>query len=144
MEAMGLRHPLTIALQFVSALDKEDDNSEWLGHLVTPESRENWGDFTSAKRAYRSINEPGFGSLVNRPDGASDVGYFKILSDVTESYEVDQPRAVMIPAMITLVWRPEAGPADNPGMWLVHQFGDPADPAELIHVRTSPNKAPNF
>jgi hypothetical protein len=144
MEAMGLHHPLTVALEFARELAEEEDNAEWLAQLVTPESRESWGDFTSAKRAYRLINQPGFGSRVNRPKGASDVGYFKILSGVAEGFDVNQAGETMVPAMITLVWRPEAGPADKRGMWLVHGFGVPLDPADLIHVRTSPDNAPDF
>ena len=112
-----------------------------LGH--TRESR-CLEDFSGAKSLYDQIQSPGFGSTINRRPGAPDVGYLKVLSNVIEGYEVTEETPVMIPAMVTLVWRPEAGPIDNPGKWLVHQFGATAEPDELSHVRTSPGDAPNF
>ncbi|HEY9263349.1 MAG TPA: hypothetical protein VIQ11_01945 [Mycobacterium sp.] len=146
MAAMGVRHPLTTALAFMDALGDPVANLELLGNLVTPESRTRWGDFSAAKAALDAIDEPGYGSIVNRLPGAPDVGYFKILSGVSKGYEVTEERAVMVPAVVTLVWRPEATAKflPEPGMWLVHQIGDPAKPEDLSHIRTSPGDAPDY
>lgn len=144
MELGGLRHPLTVALHFVRALGAPALDTEWLQQLVTPESLSYWGDFSAAKDLYDSIEEPGFGSTINQPAGAPDVGYFKVLSGVTEGFTVSEPESVLVPAIATLVWRPEAGPSEQPGMWLVHQFGAAADPEGLGHVRTSPGRGPSF
>jgi hypothetical protein len=144
MELGGLSHPLTVALEFVRALGAPVLDTAWLRQLVTPESQEHWGDFSSAKDVYDSIEKPGFGSTINQPEGAPDVGYFKVLSGVTEGFTVSEPTSIMVPAVATLVWRPEAGPAEQPGMWLVHQFGESADPESLRHVRTSPGRGPSF
>lgn len=146
MAAMGVRHPLTTAFAFMQALEDPGANLELLTNLVTPESRTHWGDFSRTKAALAAIEQPGYGSTVNRRPGAPDVGYFKILSGVNKAYEVTEEKMVMIPAMVTLVWRPEAGGEFLPerGMWLVHQFGAPAEPEELAHVRTSPGDAPDY
>lgn len=146
MEAMGAKHPLTTAFAFMNALDDPAANIVLLSNLVTPESRHRWGDFTATKAMLDEIDQPGYGSTVNRRPGAPDVGYFKILSGVSHGYEVTEEKAVMIPAMVTLVWRPEAGEGilPEPGMWLVHQIGEAADPEDLSHIRTSPGLAPDY
>lgn len=146
MTAMGARHPLTTALAFMAALDDPVSNLDLLGNLVTPESRKNWGDFSAVKAMLDAIDEPGYGSIVNRRPGVPDVGYFKILSGISKAYEVTEVRDVMLPAMVTLVWRPEARAEflPVPGMWLVHQIGEPAEPEHLSHVRTSPGDAPDY
>jgi hypothetical protein len=146
MAAMGPRHPLNTAIAFMNAMDDPASNLELLSNLVTPESLPLWGDFSAAKAMLDAIEEQGFGSIVNRRPGAPDVGYFKILSGVSKAYEVTEEQEVHVPAMVTLVWRPEAGAAflPEPGMWLVHQIGDPAEPEDLSHVRTSPGAAPDY
>ncbi|TSD11626.1 hypothetical protein [Curtobacterium sp. KBS0715] len=144
MELEGLRHPLTVALEFVKALAAPVLDTAWLQQLVTPESLKHWGDFSSAKGVYDSIENPGFGSTINQPKGAPDVGYFKVLSGVTEGFTVSEPTPMLVPAVATLVWRPEAGLVEQSGMWLVHQFGEPADLGSLGHVRTSLGRGPSF
>ena len=146
IEQIGLRHPLTTAMAFVAGLRGEVETPGGLASLVTPESRAHWGNFDAARELYASIEHPGFGSRVNRPEGAPDVGYFKILAGVEEAWETSTPTPVMAAAVITLVWRPEAGEEfpSGPGVWLVHGIGEPLKPEELAHVRTSPGDAPDF
>ncbi|AND15241.1 hypothetical protein [Rathayibacter tritici] len=144
MESMGLHHPLTTAFAFVNALAEPEPDVRWLSTLVTPESRPHWGDFSDAKTFYDGIHEPGFGSLVNRLPGAPDVGFFKIIPSVRDGFTVTEETPMAAAALLTLIWRPEAGSAEDPGMWLVHQLGPAAEPHELVHARTSAGTAPDF
>ncbi|MFT2708007.1 hypothetical protein [Clavibacter zhangzhiyongii] len=144
MSAMGFHHPLTSAFAFVNALNDPAQYAQALENLVTPESRDLWGDFIPVKEAYDSIPDPGYGSTINQIPGASDVGYFKILPSVPDNYQAEQETEVQVAAYLTLVWRPEIGHEDNPGMWLVHQFGEMATLEELVGVRSSANDAPVF
>lgn len=138
IEAAGTEHPLLTAMLFVTTLEDEESDPQELRDLVTPESAEFWGDFDAARRMLKSIEKPGYGTTINRAPGAVDVGYFKILENVEESFEVHVETAVLVPAVVTIIWRPEKG------KWLVHQFGAPAEPEELSHVRTSPGEAPSY
>ncbi len=89
-----------------------------LKQLVTPESLDAWGDFSEAAAFLNELPEMAFGSKVNEAVGAPDVVYFKILRDVTTSYEVVDEQPINAAAVLTLIWRPERK------QWLVHSIGD--------------------
>lgn len=121
----SLDDPVSVALLFVRGLGDPVEYRDALDFLVTPESRPAWGDFTAAAGRYAAIQDPGFGSMINLAEGAEDVGYFKILSNVTTSYEVLDDQLIAFAAVITLVWRPEFD------RWMVHSIGDYVKPEDL-------------
>jgi hypothetical protein len=65
--------------------------------------------------------------MVNKAQGDPDVAYAKILSGVTQSYEVLDEQPVLAAAVITLVWRPDHR------RWMVHGIGDYISPEEVPH-----------
>ncbi len=121
----ALDNPVSVGLLFCNALEDPAKNRQALEGLTTPESREAWGDFTTAAAALKAIENRGCGSMVNEAAGAPDVCYFKILRGVTESYQVLDDQPVALAAVLTLVCRPERG------QWLVHSIGDYLGPEQL-------------
>ena len=123
-----------VGLAFVAAL--LDERSEAPEHLVTPESRKHWGDFSAARELLAAIPNRGIGSRANRAFDARDVAYVKILAEVTRAFVIKgEEQVVEVAAVVSLVWRPELG------SWLVHAVGDPVHPLEM--PRTSPGSAPS-
>ena len=133
--AGGLRHPMTVASVFLQLISQDSPDVIALGQIVTPESETNWGDFTGARDMYRAIDYPGVGSAVKRGERAADVAWVKVVHGATEPRVISTP-TLLRADIITLVWRPELD------SWRVHQWGPPAKPDSLGHVRTSPNLAP--
>ncbi|HEX6967607.1 MAG TPA: hypothetical protein VF174_02085 [Micromonosporaceae bacterium] len=121
----ALDDPVSVSIMFCNALRDPRANLNALRFLTTPESHAAWGDFTSSSEFLKSIEDCGYGSQVNRAEGAPDVAYFKILRGVTQSYQVLDEQPVLVAAVLTLVWRPERG------QWLVHSIGEPLLPEQL-------------
>ncbi|WP_249644399.1 hypothetical protein [Nocardia sputi] len=101
-----------------------------LAALVSPETRDSWGDFTEAARDLGAIEDAGFGSLVNRAPGVEDVAYFKILGGVSESYQVTSSRMVEVASIITMVRHPGSE------RWMVHSMGHAVSPEDVYSQRT--------
>ena len=119
-------NPLTIGLLFVNSLMSDDFTLADRQTLVTPESLGWWGDFTTARQWLAGLDEPGFGSTINKAAGDPDVGYLKILPGVTTGYIVSGGEALVEAAgVVTLVWRPEHG------RWMVHSLGGYVHPDEV-------------
>jgi hypothetical protein len=129
-------HPSTIALAFMSVMEDPTGWTEELRSIVTPESVDSWGDFSAAAAVVASINDWGLGSVPNAAYEAPDVAYVKILRGVTESYQQEGDDLILVPAVLTLVWRPEFG------RWLVHGIGNAVRPEDV--PRTSPGEAPAY
>jgi len=113
----SLADPVSVGMMFCEALDDPGHYRTALLRLTTPESHAAWGDFSAAAEGLRAMPNVGFGSMVNEAVGAPDVVYFKVLSDVVESYQVLDEQPVSLASIVTLVWRPERG------QWLVHAMG---------------------
>ena len=135
-------NPAFIGGVFLSNLGPDGDD-EILSQLITPESVDAFGDFSVARTMVAAEKDTGIGSLANRPEGASDVAYMKLILNMhdqllpgTESLIVSGAETLARAFIASLVWRPERG------MWLVHSFGDYARPEEM--PRTSPGEAPTI
>jgi hypothetical protein len=132
----GQHHPSFSAMAFMSVMADPEDHAVALHSVVTPESIPAWGDFSETAAMLKEIGDWGVGSVPTAAEGAPDVAYVKILRDVTETYQQQDDALIEVPAVITLIWRPEVG------FWLVHGIGLPIPPADL--PRTSPGIAPTF
>ncbi|RUQ07003.1 hypothetical protein D8M34_05905 [Microbacterium sp. HSID17254] len=133
MAALPPNHPVNLARVFFHGVRDESLDRSILDRMVTPESKDAWGDFSATRETMRSIEGPAIGSLANTALGADDVVYVKILSGVGEGYTTNTMADVE--AMVfTFVWRPEAD------LWQIHQFGELVHPENL--PRTSPGSAP--
>lgn len=117
--------PHLVASLFCEALGDPEQNQVALRALVTQESLEAWGDFSTAAEMLASIEDAGYGSKVDRAYEADDVGYFKILSGVTQSYQVQGEQFVNAAAIITLVWHRDAE------RWMVHSIGQQVRPEDI-------------
>ncbi len=98
-----------------------------LTRFVTPESLSAWGDFSAAATFLDSVQDAGYGSFAERALGDDDVAYFKILSGVTDSYQVLDEQIIAAAGVVTLVWRPELGE------WRVHGIGEYLKPEDVPH-----------
>ncbi|MEU8901414.1 hypothetical protein AB0C65_36495 [Nocardia sp. NPDC048505] len=117
--------PYLVATLFCEALEDPERNQVALRALVTPESLPAWGDFSTTAAQFSSIQDPGYGSRVDRAFEADDVGYFKILSGVTQSYQVTEGQIIACAAVITLVLHRDTG------QWMVHSIGEQVRPEEI-------------
>jgi len=119
----GRANPLNVAAWFFHALLLEPLDRHELAILVTPESRESWGDFSEAAQGLQSIRAPGLHARALYDPNAEDVAYVGIVQDVAVSRVVeDAPLALVI----TLVRRSELGG------WLVHAMGGAIGPVEVL------------
>ena len=91
-----------------------------LRRLVTPESLNAWGDFSTARAALLGC---GMTSRADIP--APDVAYVKFVSDPSQALVADSEVMIMVRAVATLQFRPGSG------RWLVHQLGDYCLPEDL-------------
>ncbi|MGO4143461.1 hypothetical protein AB4Y77_00100 [Paenarthrobacter sp. YAF11_1] len=124
----SFQDPVAVGLLFCNALSDPAEYQVALRRVVTPESLPAWGDFSDAAQFLASIPDRGFGSMANRALGDDGVAYLKILSGVTQSFQVLEDQVVMAAGFVTLAWRPEFGE------WRVHAFGgDTLRPEEVPH-----------
>lgn len=119
--------PFSTALLFFQALVDHVEFLNALENLITPESREAWGDFEVAAALLASIEDWGLGDKPTLAVGDPHVAYAKVLRGVTQPFEVLEEQVISAAAVITLVWRPELG------MWRVHAFGAMVPPDLVPH-----------
>jgi hypothetical protein len=106
--------PAGTALCFIQALQDPSAYRQALTNLTTPESREAWGDFSSAAALFAEIANAGLATPGQRP--VPDVAYVAVMRDVETALYVDGGVMVQSPAVVSLVDRPDLGG------WLVHAF----------------------
>lgn len=135
-EAIPDDHPVKLTEAFALALAAlGDDRAEaFLAFIVTPESREAWGDFSAAAAAL--AGDYGINSVARSWPSAPDVAYVYLMEHEPKARMITRPEAVSVPHTFTWVWRPELGG------WRLHGIG-PGDPPELL-PRTSPHSAPDI
>lgn len=120
-------------LMFCNALAERKTYLNALNNLVTPESREAWGDFSEAADFLDSVSDAGFGTKADRAFGDNKVAYFKILSNIPTSIRVIDEQPVLIRAVLTLVYRHNVPVYNGGSGWLVHGLGQMIRPEELPH-----------
>ena len=98
--------------------------------MVTPESLACWGDFSAAREL---LADTAMTSRASSP--APGVAYVKFVSDPGHALIADGPTMIMVRAIATLQYRP------NAGRWLVHALGDYCRPENLpeLPANGSPN-----
>lgn len=121
----SLTTPEGVGTMFCNALEDPDQYFNALRNLTTPESWDDWGDFREAHEAFKAIPNVGYSNRAQPAVGADDVAYFKIFSDVDQSYEIVDPQIVDVAVILSMVWRPELG------SWRVHAAGDYIRPEDL-------------
>lgn len=121
-EGLPAWHPSLFVDVLRAALEVSADAGMLAAALVTPESAEQWGDFTRARALFAS------GLKISMTPvwatGAPDVAYVRLVE--TDQHVVDDAGGVPATVHVTLVWRPEI--AVVPGSrWRVHHIGDRVD-----------------
>ncbi|MDI3211704.1 hypothetical protein [Arthrobacter sp. AL12] len=127
MPEFSFQDPVAVGMMFCNALDDPKEYHVALSRLATPESLLAFGDFAEASAFLASIEDPGYGSQVNRAHGDDDVAYFKILAGTTDSFQALEDQVLPFAAVVTLVWRPEFGE------WRVHGIGNYIRPEDVPH-----------
>lgn len=133
---LGPENPMFGVFAFMSGLSDLEVHRDAMRSVVTPESKDRWGDFAEFAAILESAKPWGLGSMANPSVDAPDVAYAKILPGVTETYQNADYIVTPFVGVFTLVWRPEAG------FWMIHHFGDYVAP-EFV-PRTSPGVAPTY
>lgn len=123
-EALGpdWSSPFNTAVMFVNALADPRAYRAALRRLVVRRTRASWGDFGSAARALRSIEQWGLGSMPEFADGFPEVAYVPLLAHVRRSFQVIDETEVVAAASITLVLD------RREDFWHVFSLGRAADP----------------
>ncbi len=134
-DALPPGHPIRVVTQFFSRVLAGAGDVFELGQMVTPESRDSWGDdFALTREIFETVEDYAFGSHAETAEGAVDVAYVKMFLGVKEGY-TSQGGEILRAKIFTLVWRPEL---DG---WRIHAYGLPAAPEYM--PRTSPGIAPS-
>jgi hypothetical protein len=124
----GLRDPFRMADEFIRALQDgpaSSDAQNTLDAIVTPESRQSWGDFSDARALLGSIEQWGLTAYAEPADGAADVVYVGVVRGVQSAFGFNSEQIIFMAAAVTLVWRHEYG------YWMVHHFGDKIRPEDV-------------
>lgn len=127
MPEPGLDNPVSVAALLLQGLADPQEYSNALHNLTTPESWPQWGDFGAAADSVAKLGSWSIGTVAEPAVGDPAVCYVKVLRDVDESYQVLREHIVNVAAVVTLVWRPDAG------AWLVHAIGDYVRPEGVPH-----------
>lgn len=93
-----------------------------LATLITPESRDWWGDFRAAAAL---VSDCGMSSKADPSMDSDRVSYVKYIRDDGQNYRATGDVMLMIRAVATLVWRPDLGG------WRAHHLGDYVHPRDL-------------
>lgn len=99
--------PLHIALAFLSGLwsDLSPDIADALAQLVTPEVRDDWGDFSEAARTTEGY------APTSRPEQPSaDLAYIKVIPDTGQVRQATRPVPIVDTWWLTLQRRSDLSP----------------------------------
>jgi len=136
MHALPDDHPIALTMGVMTALDNPAEHQELLRTWVTPESVEDWGNFSEAATFLRS-HTLGVLGTVRQYEGASDVAYVIAISQEPDApMRMTQEDEPLHPAAVfTWIWRPDEG------NWRLHSVGEGWSRPERL-PRTSPDDAP--
>ncbi|MBT1001186.1 hypothetical protein KIH31_01110 [Paenarthrobacter sp. DKR-5] len=123
----SFQDPVAVGMLFCNALGDPDSNFNALSRLATPESLPAFGDFKDAAAFLASVKDAGYGSNAERAVGDDGVAYFKILSGITENFQLLEEQIMAGAGVVTLVWREEFDE------WRVHSIGVPLRPEDVPH-----------
>ena len=131
-EALADEHPSKIVTVFNDLHQLDEIPVTSLEQFVTPEKREDWGDFSGGRQFFMD-QALAISTRALRPSDAPDVAYVKLVHD-SGQYLSEKPREAL--AYVTLVWRPDLGG------WRIHSIGLPA-PSSML-PRTDDGTAPRY
>lgn len=121
--AGNLQDAAEVARLFCEALLDPGQFRHTLVSLVTPASREYWGDFRAAAGELRDIPDWDAAPVAEPAPENPAVAYVRIFPAGAAGTTRRSGHPVDGVAVVTLVWR------DQLGAWLVQSFCAPADPA---------------
>lgn len=135
LHSMSDNHPVKLTIAIWEALDDHVAHFELLSAWVTPESLEQWGDFSEAAKSLHGEPLNVLGTIRQFED-AQDVAYVWLIRADPDSRPrmTSGPERVNIFAVFTWVWRPELGG------WRLHATGKQLDPDRL--PRSAPGQGP--
>jgi hypothetical protein len=119
----NLQDAAEVARLFCEALMDPAHFRNTLESLVAPGSGEYWGDFGAAARELQHLPDWDTAPVAEPAAGNPAVAYVGIFPAGAAGRTPGSGRPVDGAAVVTLVWR------DHLGAWLVHAFGQPAEPA---------------
>jgi len=137
MHMLPTEHPVALTAAIWEALDDYEANSGALSTWVTPECRDDWGDFSTVSEALASQALALVGTARQRA-GEADIAFVWLIrkgAPAAPARMSQEDEAVIIGAIFTWVWRPELGG------WRLHSVGGAMPEADRL-PRTSPNAAP--
>lgn len=132
-------HPAVLVDVFRTGLEQPQvTGNEILARaFVTPESLEEWGDFSRARSVFGSGLKISMKMLYGK--GARDVAYVRLVE--TDAHFELKPDRIPATMHVTLVWRPEI--AVVPGnCWRIHHLGAAIEPSQV--PRTVPGFDPTL
>lgn len=113
-------NPVAVGAAFLSAVTEADGpHLNFLRGLVTPESRDAWGDFSEVAEG---LSGCGITSRVESVPDDPDVVYVKYVTDPGVALVTLEETAILVRALGTLVRRPSCGG------WRVHGVGERLEP----------------
>ncbi len=116
--------PWRVGYAFYMALTRKSGlRLDLVRNLVTPESLDAWGDFSSSRELLKGTS---ITTLADTP--APGVAYVRYPSDRGQTLRADTDTMIMVRAVATLQYRPELGE------WRVHQLGEYCHPDHLPPV----------
>ncbi|AUI51339.1 hypothetical protein [Arthrobacter crystallopoietes] len=119
----NLQDAAEVARLFCDALLDPGRFRHTLVSLVTPGSREYWGDFGAAAGELRDIPDWDAAPVAEPAPENPEVAYVRIFPAGAAGTTRRSGHPADGAAVVTLVWQ------DQLGAWLVHAFGQPVDPA---------------
>ena len=132
--ALAADHPSKVVTAFNDLFHEEERAIALLELFVTPEAREDWGDFSIASQFFLD-QVIAVSTRALRPIDAIDIAYVKVVPD-TGVYLSEVPRDDVL-GYVNLVWRPELHG------WRIHSIGQPV-PSYMFPRTDETGTAPRY
>lgn len=134
LEGFHPGHPVSLVQILAEAVKEPERYAVALEGLVTPESLNDWGDFSQLRSALEGLS---FSSQLRSYPHAPDVAYMYLIAGEPAPRFVELG-VVEVPRTLVWIWRPELGN----GSWRLHHAAQEMLPPEAF-PRTSPGSAPD-
>ena len=103
---------------FIEELKKDNMSIAFLESLIYPTTKKAWGDYSEAKKYYKSIKKPGL-SLKVRYNDIHTMAYIRIIPQVDNIFLIDTPHIISEVCEISLVKYKEE--------WKIYSMGSHLD-----------------
>ena len=105
---------LQIGIKFINILSDENTQLSALDDLIDSTTRDRWGDYTQARKLYKSITNPGISTKIRYNDEHNEA-YVYLFINTEDGFVVDTPQIVK--AACTIILRKNE---DNE--WKIYDF----------------------